>query len=57
VLIFPDWSNTNDYISTPEHFGTVALHSVELAEAIKAIELPPAPADQPHQLTADMQRG
>jgi hypothetical protein len=53
VLIFPDWSNTNDYISTLEHFGTVALHSVELAEAIKAIELPPAPADQPHQLTAD----
>ena len=45
VLIFPDWSNTSDYISTLEHFGTVALHSVELADAIKAIELPPAPAD------------
>jgi hypothetical protein len=41
VLLHPEWSNATDYISTPEGFGTVAIHSPELNTAIASIELPP----------------
>ena len=39
VLLYPDWSNASDYATTPEHFGTVAIHSPELADAIADIKL------------------
>jgi len=53
VLLYPEWSNASDYVSTPEGFGTVAIHSAELAAALDAIELPPASHDQPYRLTTD----
>jgi hypothetical protein len=34
-----DWSNTSDYKDTPESFGAVALHSIELHEALDSITL------------------
>jgi hypothetical protein len=40
VLLYPDWSNTSDYKNTNESFGTVALHSQDLADAIDEIDLP-----------------
>ena len=55
VLLHPEWSNASDYISTRESFGTVAIHSAQLAAAIEAIQLPPAPKDKPYRLTADQQ--
>jgi hypothetical protein len=39
VLLYPDWSNASDYTMTREKFGTVAIHSPQLAEAINNIEL------------------
>ena len=39
VLLFPDWSNASDFLSTPETFGTVPLHSNELGAAIAAIDV------------------
>ena len=39
VLLYPDWSNASNYATTPEHFGTVAIHSPELADAIADIKL------------------
>ncbi len=39
VLLYPDWSNASDYKTTREHFGTVAIHSQELADTINNIEL------------------
>jgi hypothetical protein len=51
VLLYPDWSNASDYETTRERFGTVAIHSQELADAINNIEL-----DQElskYRLTAD----
>ena len=33
----PGWSNTSDYVDTPEKFDTVPLHTRELGEAIEAI--------------------
>jgi hypothetical protein len=53
VLLYPDWSNASDYETTHERFGTVTIHSQELAEAINNIEL-----DQElskYSLTADQQ--
>jgi hypothetical protein len=53
VLLYPDWSNASDYETTRERFGTVTIHSQELAEAINNIEL-----DQElskYSLTADQQ--
>ena len=53
MLLYPDWSNASDYETTRERFGTVAIHSQELAEAINNIEL-----DQElskYSLTADQQ--
>lgn len=38
-LLFPGWSNTSDFANTPETFGTVALHSPELAEVVSKIEV------------------
>ena len=32
--LFPDWSNTSDYITTDERFGTVPIYSEELKVAI-----------------------
>ena len=40
VLLFPEWSNTSDFITTSESFGTVPIHSVELGDAIACIVLP-----------------
>ena len=37
VLLFPDWSNSSDYKSTPESFGTVALHSQEIHEELEKV--------------------
>lgn len=39
ILLYADWSDASDYKDTPESFGTVALHSTELHEAVEAIEL------------------
>ena len=34
VLLYPDWSNASNFIETQEKFGTVPLHSPELAAAL-----------------------
>jgi hypothetical protein len=39
VLLYPDWSNASNYKAKREHFGRVAIHSQELADAINNIEL------------------
>ena len=39
VLLYPDWSNTSDYQTTTESFGTVSLHSRALGEAIDKIDV------------------
>ena len=39
VLLYPDWSNASDYVITREKFGTVPIHSPQLADAINNIEL------------------
>ena len=39
VLLYPHWSNSSDFIDTPEKFGTVRLHSDQLGQALKNIEL------------------
>jgi hypothetical protein len=39
VLLYPDWSNASDYKETAESFGTVALHSRELHEALGKVEI------------------
>jgi hypothetical protein len=49
VLLHPEWTNASDYRDTPESFGTVSLHSEEIAAAIDAIVLPVLPP-----LTGDM---
>ena len=38
-LSLPPPANASDYATTPEKFGTVAIHSPQLAEAINNIEL------------------
>ncbi len=53
VLLYPDWSNASDYKATREHFGTVAIHSQELADAINNIEL--GQELSKYRLTADQQ--
>jgi len=35
----PGWSNTSDYVNTPEQFDTVPLHSAALGEAMAGIEV------------------
>ncbi|KAK3271924.1 hypothetical protein CYMTET_19751 [Cymbomonas tetramitiformis] len=50
VSWFPDWSNANDFVTTPESFGTVPIHSPQLQEALEAIQLP-----KPPKLTGDQQ--
>jgi hypothetical protein len=52
VLWFPGWSNTSDYISTRESFGTIALQSQEMTDAINALVFHP-PRLQPRKLTRD----
>ena len=39
ALLYTDWSKASDYKDTPESFGTVALHSIELHEAVDGITL------------------
>ena len=39
VDVYPGWSNTKDFEPTTETFGTVPLHSPELAEAMAQIEV------------------
>jgi len=53
VLLYPDWSNASDYATTRERFGTVAIHSHELADAINNIELDQEVSK--YRLTADQQ--
>ena len=43
VLLYSEWSNTSDFVDTPESFGTVPIHTVELGQAIAGIELPDPP--------------
>jgi hypothetical protein len=43
----------SEYVSTPESFGTVALHSDELGAAMDEIVLPPAPPGKPYKLSPD----
>jgi hypothetical protein len=40
VIYYPDWSNASDFEPTGETFGTVPIHSAELAAAIDGITLP-----------------
>ena len=35
IVLYPDWSNSSDFIDTPEQFGTVPLHSATLDDTIK----------------------
>ena len=44
-LLYPELSNTSDYIKTKERFGTVPLQSEELTAAINAIVLERDPND------------
>ncbi len=53
MLLYPDWSNASDYETTCEHFGTVAIYSQELADAIQNIELDKELSN--YRLTADQQ--
>ncbi len=53
VLLYPDWSNTSNYATTREKFGTVAIHSPQLAKAINSIELNKDILD--YRLMADQQ--
>ena len=39
MLVYPEWSNATDFEATREKFGTVALHSPRLGDAIEAIEV------------------
>jgi hypothetical protein len=39
VLVYPDWSNVSDYKETYKSFGMVALHSLELHEALGEVEI------------------
>jgi hypothetical protein len=41
VHLHPSWPNTADYSDTKERFGTVAIHSDELREALKMIKISP----------------
>jgi hypothetical protein len=53
VLLYQDWSNASDYATTREKFGTVAIHSPQLAKAINSIELNKDLLE--YQLMADQQ--
>ena len=53
VQLFEGWSNTSDFVDTPERCGTVCLHSPELGAAIEAIELELDADSKPPKLTAD----
>jgi len=39
VILFPEWSNTSDFMQTNESFGTITLHSKELREKIQSISI------------------
>jgi hypothetical protein len=39
ILLYPDWSNASSYKETAESFGTVALQSQELHEALEEEEI------------------
>ena len=53
MLLYPDWSNANNYETTLDRFGMVAIHSQDLADAINNIELDQELYKYP--LTADQQ--
>ena len=40
MLLYPEWSNTSDYMCTSEGVGTIAIHSDDLASAVEQIQLP-----------------
>jgi len=39
VILFPEWSNTSDFMQKNESFGTITLHSKELHEKIQSISI------------------
>ena len=39
VILYPDWSNASDFISTDEQFGTVKIHSEQMDEALDAMNI------------------
>ena len=41
VQLYPNWSNTDDFVDTSEEFGTVPLHSPELVAAVDLIGVTP----------------
>ena len=40
-LLYPEWSNTSDFIDTREQFGTVPIHSDALDDKVRAIKVVP----------------
>ena len=53
AVLFEFWSNTSDFIDTPERLGTVCLHTPILAGVIESIELEPLADGKPHTLRPD----
>ena len=35
VLLYPSWSNTNDFADTPERFGLIPIHDMKLGDKLK----------------------
>ena len=58
-MLHENWSNTSDFVNTPEIFGTVAIHSPALTDAMRLIDVQPCTCKHPHKckcvckLTAD----
>ena len=50
VLLFPEWSNSSDFVSTAEKFGTVPIETPELTAAINSVSIPQKVLDK---LTSD----
>jgi hypothetical protein len=40
IILYPGWTNSGDYLKTPENFGTGPIQTDELTDAINAISLP-----------------
>ncbi|GFH52681.1 hypothetical protein CTEN210_09158 [Chaetoceros tenuissimus] len=38
-LLYPGWSNSSDYIQTPESMGTVAVHYQHLADKVNGLDI------------------
>ncbi len=53
MRLYPDWSNSSNYATTREHFGTLTINSPELADAINNIK--PEKEISKYRLTEDQQ--